>query len=62
MVRDSGLQPKQIIVRMAGQTVEDGEALRQIYSEIPAGEAFRVVVRTPQGFVTTTALRKPSGE
>jgi serine protease Do len=62
MVRDSGLQPKQIIVRMAGQTVEDGEALRRIYSEIPAGEAFRLVVRTPQGFVTTTALRKPSAE
>ena len=59
MIRQSGLQPRQVIVEMAGQPVPDVETFQEVYGEIPAGEAFRVVVRLPQGFVDVTSLRKP---
>ncbi|MFB6248095.1 MAG: Do family serine endopeptidase [Salinibacter sp.] len=60
MIRNSGLEPKQVIVEIAGQPVPDVETFQQVYGKIPAGEAFRVVVRLPQGFVDVTSLRKPS--
>ena len=59
MIRRSGLQPRQIIIEVAGQPVPDVETFQQVYGQIPAGEAFRVVVRLPQGFVDVTSLRKP---
>jgi len=59
MIRQSGLQPRQVIVEMAGRSTPDVETFQEVYGQIPAGEAFRVVVRLPQGFVDVTSLRKP---
>lgn len=59
MIRNSGLEPRQVIVEIAGKRVPDVETFQQVYSKIPAGKAFRVVVRLPQGFVDVTSLRKP---
>jgi serine protease Do len=60
MIRSSGLSPKQVIVEIAGQPVPDVETFQEVYGEIPPGQAFRVVVRLPQGFVDVTSLRKPA--
>jgi serine protease Do len=60
MIRNSGLSPRQVIVEIAGQPTPDVETFQQVYGEIPPGEAFRVVVRLPQGFVDVTSLRKPA--
>ena len=60
MIRSSGLSPKQVIVEIAGQPVPDVETFQEVYAEISPGQAFRVVVRLPQGFVDVTSLRKPS--
>ncbi len=62
IIRDSGLQEKLIIVEIEGQRIPDVETFRQVYGEIPSGEAFRVVVRSPQGFVDVTSLRKPAND
>jgi len=59
MIRQSGLQPRQVIIEMAGRATPDVETFQQVYGQIPAGEAFRVLVRLPQGFVDVTSLRKP---
>jgi serine protease Do len=59
-IRNSGLQEKLIIIEIAGQPVPDVETFRAVYGEIQPGQAFRVVVRSPQGFVDVTSLRKPS--
>jgi serine protease Do len=59
MIRNSGLEPRQVIVEIAGARVPDVETFQKVYSEIPSGKAFRVVVRLPQGFVDVTSLRKP---
>jgi serine protease Do len=59
-IRESGLQEKLIIVEIAGQPVPDVETFRAVYGEIEPGNAFRVVVRSPQGFVNVTSLRKPA--
>jgi serine protease Do len=60
MIRSSGLSPKQVIVEIAGQPVPDVETFQEVYGEIEPGQAFRVVVRLPQGFVDVTSLRKPA--
>mgnify|MGYP000120060430 FL=1 len=60
MIRDSGLQPRQIIFEMAGQEIADMEAFLDAYSRVSPGEAFRLAVRNPDGFVFVTSLRKPS--
>ena len=60
MIRDSGLQPNQIIVEAAGREVTDADSFEAIYAEIPEGEAFRVVVTNPNGLVSVTSLRKPA--
>jgi serine protease Do len=59
MIRQSGLAPKQVIIEMAGKSIPDVETFQEVYAKIPAGEAFRVAVRLPQGFVDVTSLRKP---
>ena len=59
MIADSGLQPNLIIVRVAGQRIADLEAFQRIYAEIPEGKAFRLMVRSPEGSVFLTSLRKP---
>jgi len=59
-IRNSGLQEKLIIVEIAGQPVPDVETFREVYGKIQSGQDFRVVVRSPQGFVDVTSLRKPS--
>jgi serine protease Do len=58
-LRNSGLQERLIIVEIAGQPTPDVETFQEVYAKIPSGEAFRVVVRSPQGFVNVTSLRKP---
>jgi serine protease Do len=58
-IRNSGLQERLIIIEIAGQPTPDVETFQEVYAKIPAGEAFRVVVRSPQGFVDVTSLRKP---
>ena len=62
MIADSGLQPNQIIVQMAGREVADVETFERLYGQLDPGEAFRVVVRSPEGMVFVTSLRKPTGE
>jgi serine protease Do len=62
MIADSGLQPNMVIVQMAGQEVPDVETFRTLYGEMEPGQAFRLMVRTPNGFVLPTSLRKPSGD
>ena len=60
MIADSGLQPNMVIVQMAGQEVPDMETFRTLYGQIEPGQAFRLMVRTPNGFVLPTSLRKPT--
>ena len=62
MIRDSGLQSRQIIFEMAGQEVADLDAFMELYEGIEPGAAFRVAVRNPDGFVFVTSLRKPSND
>ncbi|PSQ95507.1 MAG: serine protease [Bacteroidetes bacterium SW_9_63_38] len=59
MIRNSGLEPRQVIVEIAEAKTPDAETFQEVYSEVPAGKAFRVVVRLPGGFVDVTSLRKP---
>lgn len=59
-IRNSGLQEKLIIIEVMGQRIPNVETFQQVYAKIPPGEAFRVLVRSPQGFVNVTSLRKPS--
>lgn len=58
-IRDSGLRPRQVILQMAGQAINNVEQFRKVYAGIPAGEAFRLVVQN-RGFVAQTSLRKPA--
>ena len=60
MIRNSGLSPRQVIIEIAGKSTPDVETFQEVYGEIPPGEAFRVLVRLPQGFVDVTSLRKPA--
>ncbi|MFB6230101.1 MAG: trypsin-like peptidase domain-containing protein [Salinibacter sp.] len=60
-IRGSGLEPQQVILRMAGEKIPNMEAFRQTYSKIEPGQAFRLVIRSPEGFMTQTSLRKPEG-
>jgi serine protease Do len=60
MVRSSGLQSKQIIFEMAGEEIEDMNTFMNVYGGVDPGEAFRVGVRNPDGFVFVTSLRRPA--
>jgi len=59
MTRNSGLQPRLIIVEAADERVSDVSTFREIYAGLDAGQAFRIVVQSPQGFAWSTSLRKP---
>lgn len=59
MIADSGLQPNMIITRVAGRSIEDVSEFQEIYAGLDAGQAFRVVVRTPDGLAYVTSLTKP---
>ena len=59
-IRSSGLQSRQIIFEMAGQQIADMDAFMDVYGQVEPGEAFRVAVRNPDGFVFVTSLRRPS--
>ena len=59
MIRRSDLSPRQVIVEVAGTPTPDVETFQEVYAQIPAGKAFRVVVRLRQGFMNVTSLRKP---
>lgn len=61
MIRNSGLRPRMVIVEMAGEPTPDVETFESVYGQISEGQAFRVVVRNPNGFVSVTSLRKPEG-
>jgi serine protease Do len=58
-IRDSGLRPRQVILQMAGEEINNVDQFREVYAGIPAGEAFRLVVQN-RGFVAQTSLRKPA--
>jgi serine protease Do len=60
MIRDSGLQARQIIFEMAGEKIEDMDTFMDVYGSVEPGEAFRVAVRNPDGFVFVTSLRRPA--
>jgi serine protease Do len=60
MIRNSGLQPRQIIFEMAGQDIPDLDTFMEVYQSIEPGQAFRVGVRNPDGFVFVTSLRRPA--
>jgi serine protease Do len=59
-VRDSGLQPRQLIVQAAGEPTPSVEAFAAIYDQIEPGQSFRVRVMGPQGTLYVTALQKPA--
>lgn len=59
-VRNSGLAPRQVILQMAGQEISDVQTFREVYAKLDPGQAFRLVVRSPDGFVAQTSIRKPS--
>ncbi|MFB6273869.1 MAG: trypsin-like peptidase domain-containing protein [Salinibacter sp.] len=59
ILRGSGLRPNLIIIEIAGTPTPNLETFRSIYSKIDPGQNFRVVVRSPQGFVNVTSLQKP---
>ena len=61
-VRESGLQPRQVILQMAGQEIPNVQTFRDVYAEIDPGQAFRLVIKSPEGFVGQTSLRKPTEE
>lgn len=58
-IADSGLQPNLIIVRMAGESINNLNTFQEVYAQIPPGRAFRLMVRSPEGAVFLTSLRKP---
>ncbi|MEF8815578.1 MAG: Do family serine endopeptidase [Salinibacter sp.] len=60
MIRDSGLQPRQIIFKMAGEQISDMDAFMEVYQRVEPGDAFRMAVRNPDGFVFVTSLRRPA--
>jgi len=60
MIRDSGLQARQIIFEMGGQEIPDLDTFMEVYGSVEPGQAFRMAVRNPDGFVFVTSLRKPS--
>jgi serine protease Do len=60
MIRNSGLQPRQIIFEMAGQDIPDLDTFMEVYQSVEPGQAFRVGVRNPDGFVFVTSLRRPT--
>ncbi|WP_103027858.1 trypsin-like peptidase domain-containing protein [Salinibacter altiplanensis] len=60
MIRDSGLQPRQVIFKMAGEQVSDMSAFMEAYQGVKPGDAFRIAVRNPDGFVFVTSLRRPT--
>jgi len=60
MIRDSGLQPRQVIFEMDGEKISDMDSFMEVYRSIEPGNAFRVGVRNPDGFVFVTSLRRPS--
>jgi serine protease Do len=60
IIDGSGIQPRMIIVEMAGQPVTDADAFEEIYQGIEPGEAFRMQMMTPDGQMFLTSIRKPS--
>jgi len=60
MIRESGLQPRQIIFKMAGEQISDMETFMEVYRSVEPGGAFRLAVRNPDGFVFVTSLRRPA--
>lgn len=61
-VREAGLQPRQVILQMAGEEISDVQTFRAVYADINPGQAFRLVIQSPEGFVGQTSLRKPTEE
>ncbi len=60
MIRESGLQPRQIIFKMAGEQISDMGTFMEVYRRVEPGDAFRMAVRNPDGFVFVTSLRRPA--
>lgn len=60
MIRNSDLQARQIIFEMAGEKIPDLDTFMEVYQNIDPGQAFRLAVRNPDGFVFVTSLRKPT--
>ncbi|MGM0705826.1 MAG: S1C family serine protease, partial [Bacteroidota bacterium] len=58
-VRDSGLQPRQLIVQAAGEPTPSIEAFAEVYDSIEPGTSFRLRAMNPQGMLFVTALQKP---
>jgi len=61
-IRDSGLASRQVILRMAGQKIPDVQTFQEVYASIEPGRAFRLIVKTTDGFVIQTSIRKPAEE
>lgn len=59
MIRNSGLQSRQIIFEVAGQKIPDLDTFQKVYQNLEPGNAFRMAVRNPDGYVFVTSLRKP---
>jgi len=60
IARNSGLQRGQVIVEMAGTQITGMDTFQEVYSQVEPGQAFRVLVRSPQGYMSVTSLRKPA--
>ncbi len=60
VIRDSGLQSRQMIVRAAGQDTPDVESFAEAYDSVAEGESFRVHVMNQQGSTFVTSIQKPT--
>jgi len=47
---------------MAGQKIPDVQTFQEVYASIEPGRAFRLIVKTTDGFVIQTSIRKPAEE
>ncbi|WP_022835617.1 trypsin-like peptidase domain-containing protein [Salisaeta longa] len=60
MVRNSGIQPRMVIVQMAGQRVTGADSFEAIYQQIEPGQSFRIMLQSPNGFMYVSSLTKPA--
>lgn len=59
-IRDANLQPRQLIVQVAGEPTRSVADFAEVYGNIEPGTSFRLRVMNRQGTLFVTALQKPA--
>lgn len=59
-IRDANLQPRQLIVQVAGEPTRSVADFAEVYDNIEPGTSFRLRVMNRQGTLFVTALQKPA--